>query len=499
MSTPEISPEVFKNPCDPFEAYETALEAIDSGAFHSAKDSEIARQVASNLYSRVSRSPEMKDQFFECITALKALIPVMNSKGMREIDGKTVTPTLEMRIASRANAPEIDIFSSEGSLGSLPDEIREQLLKEEELFLALTTGCTVGCGFCYIVPDKGPIQNKASFDSIVRAVYEHNQNRPTKLSWPNLYGASDPFDAKWVKGDNERDYNDLFLALKKLENVSNCELSLRTTTSVPLGEEMRVLKFGTEHADYYSRLRLSRTPANKQRLDHIEKILDFLSPPYQEKTFYINDVISHISRSGKVLLQTPVEEVTAWDIAGPDCNSGVEIGPNSLTAMYLMGATSTNPNGSLRRPIESRNVDEHGNSIVGYQFPQAYSTTTRPIQMPFTTFRPPLIEQNFVHGVDSKGDPSTLIHSETAQLESPHHHAGRLAEAIHLLRSGEERNGYRITLLTEVQYFLDDARKLVKYLEEHNDPIIDALLDMPFPTDPPKSARQFLAEIDAQS
>lgn len=511
MSTPEVvgpSNIEYRWPVEtePIDIYDDVVDRIEDGSFHSVRDREIARGIADDLLATVTKDPSRQKEFLKAAESLILLVPIMNSNGLREIAGKTVTPTLEARISSRLTSPEVDMTNFNSAWNRLPDKVQEAILNEDSLSVEMTAGCTVGCGFCVFAQEKGEISRKLSFNSIIEILsrYAEHHSNSKDFNLINLYYGSDPFDAKWpeLDGSGERDYNDLVTAISPL--FAEQRASLYTSTAVPLGEEMRVLNYAlTQQSlniltslglDNY--LRFSKTKANAARVHEIGNILAFLRP---RMAYRINNTSDYIAKRGSALQHA--KDWRPWDASGPDCRDGVTIGVNSVDALYLLGASATNPNGSHRVPVETITVDESGYAHHLYRWPREYNASTSHKE-PFTDFYPPTVENLYELVYDDKGNLVERTLHSIRMLSDPYRNLARLAAAHFQFNEARMNKGYNITYRDEVQYFLNDAKILEAFLQEvrasgKDDPIIDWLLSEPFPTDPPKSARELLAEHDS--
>lgn len=124
-----------------------------------------------------------------------------------------------------------------------------------------------------------------------------------------------------------------------------------------------------------------------------------------------------------------------------------------------------------------------------------------PAEKPFENFYPPIIENLYEIVFDQNDNPVEEIAHPPQAIANPYRTLARFADAHRRFNDAKASKGYRITYRDEIQYFLDDAKILEAFLQElrangKDDPVIDWLLSEPFPTDTPKSAREFLAEQD---
>ena len=365
---------------EPIEIYDDIVDRIEDGSFHSNRDKEIAQGIADALLATITKDPSRQNEFLEAAEALMLLVPIMNVDGLRKIADKTVTPALEARIDSRLTSAEVDTTDLNSAWNKLPDKVQEAILNEDTISFEMTNGCTVGCGFCAFTQEKGEISGKLSFDSIIDILsrYAEHHSNSKDFSYVDLYYGSDPFDAKWLGSDgtSERDYTDLVTAITPL--FSQQRVCLYTSTAVPLGEEMRVLNYALTQQSLHRRnlgldnyLRFSKTKANAERVCKIVSVLTFLRPRI---AYRVNNTGDHISRRGDMLQRAT--NLQAWDISGPDCRDGVTIGVNSVDALYLFGASTTNPNGTYRTPLETTTVDESGYTHHLYRWPRNYNVST---------------------------------------------------------------------------------------------------------------------------
>jgi hypothetical protein len=326
------------------------------GQFTSERDKHIALHISETLDCNLVEGRLEPAGHAAANASLRALIPIFSPTGKRQIDGKTLPQAAEALIASRLTCPEVDITAPSGSWGRLPEVIKQQLtLHGTDMKLELAANCTVGCNFCALA-NKGPISAKASFDSSLAVMYDFIRrqdvyNHRPQGGYDSAYWGTDPFDLKWASTGvtPERDYTDLHAAYSMLGAPRY--RYLYTSTSVPLGEELRILNFG--HKELYRQnlnhtpLRISRTHVNTSRVDHIATVLEAIRPNNRLK---INDVREHIAiRGAKWAVD---QQVSLWDITGPNCRDGAIIGVHTVDSVIMQGASPERKSGELRQSIE---------------------------------------------------------------------------------------------------------------------------------------------------
>lgn len=340
------------------ESSQAAARIVEDGQFHSERDQRIAEHCANELLGQHTRGNLTAAERDIGITALRSLIPLATDNGKRSIHGKTLPPVVESAIASRLTSTEVDLTARNGSWGSLPAAVKRHLTHYgADLKIEPASHCTVGCSFC-TVADKGPIQEKASFGSILAVVDYFAETQDVHYSQPRLdclYWGSDPFDLKWKGSRNqpERDYLDMSEAYA--QHTRHTYRALSHSTAVPLGEELRVLRFAEtlpSHADPNRTLRISVTSQNKHRVLAIAAVLAAVrTPSYVASRVHFNIVADHTAARG--IRRWPDDATpNAWDIVGPQCRDGVILGVRRADAVYMQGASQERPTGELRVPLE---------------------------------------------------------------------------------------------------------------------------------------------------
>jgi len=406
IATPQ-TPGELASAIEPVPTFEEVSLQIEAGSFHSERD----RQLARATMARLEQAAVPDALLGPALTSLQALIPRQGETEKRQIDGKTIPPAIEARIASRLKGAEVDITAEGGSWGSLPEKVKETIAAcSGGLGLEITSQCTVACSFC--VADKGPIQSKASFDSVLGVVdyfvrhqpHEDDSGQPWERS-DHLYWDTDPFDAKWAASErgygdfdgldhSDLDYDDLARAYR--ERTEGRNRHLFTSTAIPLGEEFRVLNFAIEHLqrnnhpDFRQRsqdegFRISITPANAGRANHILNIVKALSSnDDQYRRVQVSDVRKKIVPRGERMWESPPDELTTWDILGPNCIDGTIISPKTVYRVYMQGASPESPAGEVKKSVMQRSSD----GATVYHVPVAQYKPNVKFSHPSDAYRP---------------------------------------------------------------------------------------------------------------
>ncbi len=343
---------------------------VRADLFNHAKDQSIAVNIFDKLTNRLLSREISAHAYLKAVEALNDLIPRRNHKGWRVISDIQVTPIMERVIHSRAVSPEIDIAAPEGSWGRLPEVVKKSIANESCMIIEINSTCTVRCSFCALA-EKGPIEKKMQFNSVLQVVQYFAENKEltagVNITYSDcLYWGSDPFDAKWQSADgSERDYCDMANAYWGI--VSGKPRYLYSSTAVPIGEEMRILNFINElhkklqgkEINQHNKFRISKTNANKKRVESIEKIVFALYGPdiFDSETVYISDNRhENVARAGKQW-EAESMQITEWDILGPNCRDDVLIKIDALEGVIMQASSNERQMGELRFPIEEKTDD----------------------------------------------------------------------------------------------------------------------------------------------
>lgn len=358
-----------------FQADQLRLRIREETAFHSEVDRGIATSLLDRIEERFNRGRIRPDVFTRALGALDALIPRINQNGRRQIDDISISPALENIIRSRLNSREFDVMASDGAWGSIPDIVKKTILHHNRLTMEITNRCTVACPFCASA-NKGPIEEKMSFDSVIGllAYFQENQTTPFENNSFALYYGTDVFDAKWKTKDGEVDIADLALKFWGMNQFINW--GIHVSTAVPVGEELRVLRFADlfltqklkGRIDLTNSFRISTTDKNESRVNNIKIILEALHIlPAQSSTIEISD-----NRSEKPLLQGkawdhPDREIQETDILNINYVDDIVINPRRVDGVIMYAASNEKPTGDERFPIAIQD-----GSIKRYMIPHHY-------------------------------------------------------------------------------------------------------------------------------
>jgi hypothetical protein len=416
---------------------ETQQFILEKGLFHSDRDQKIALMLAEGICNAFIAGNLSSGELDETLQSLQALVPVDNGSGKRKIDDKTLPPFIETKIASRLASKEVDIAGDEGSWGRLPEVVKSLAISHEsELRVELTTNCTVGCSFCEIA-DKAPVEEKASFDSVVSVIRYFSDKqyiRPGTLRSDILYWGTDPFDAKWEATDTsleEKDYTDIANAYNEI-NKGRAR-GLFTSTSIPIGEEFRVLNFANEFLgkmwmpQSVGTLRFSATNYNASRLEHIQNIIKALHPQTY-KQVVVNKVPEHTALRGNKLGHD--RTIDLWDITGPNCRDAIIIGPRQVDGIYMQGASNERPTGEVREPVETH---PKGEDKVVYTIPRQ---CIRP-GLQGTDLVERIYPDTILDVVEISGEIVSI--SEREMTNDPHRALLRIAGALTHYKKASER------------------------------------------------------------
>ncbi len=393
------------------ESSETKHFLEHEAQFHSEMDREIALDILSKLSARCEFGRISPTEYLYALASLRALTPVDNGHGKRKINGRTISPAQERLIASRLKSKEVDITGPDSGWGRLPQEVRREICRRGSgIQLELTSNCTVGCSFCSFAA-KGPIAAKASFDSAASLIKEYTAEQSTRFDLirsDTLYWNTDPFDVKWPATSTapERDYSDIARVHRNLRYGG--KRSLFTSTAVPLGEEMRVLKFAddyierteilgqprvgrifsTPQVEGRDKFRLSMTKRNEGRVLHILRVLDALNPNGLQGII-LNRTSDHTAVRGKDKWSKHEDsgDVSAWDVLGPNCRDGIIMSVGGMRRVIMQGASPERPDGELSLPIQEAKGDETIYTIPHHaeQPPLTNNSRLRDMKYPATT------------------------------------------------------------------------------------------------------------------
>ncbi|MCX7928412.1 MAG: hypothetical protein N2558_01865 [Patescibacteria group bacterium] len=363
------------------------LKIEQQDIFHSLKDREIALYFLGQIKERFRNGLIDERGYNEALAALDTLVPVKDEKGRRRIANIIITSQMEQTIQSRIDSKEVDVTAPEGSWGKLPEEVKRQIARNCSLIIEMTTNCTVRCPFCAFA-NKGPIQEKMSFESILSVLSYFRDNQPIV---PDLYEAealywgTDPFDAKWIVEGKELDYSDL--ALEYWRMMRERQSFLYTSTAIPLGEEFRVLRFADvfirkkreSQINQFNHFRISRTNANTTRVEAIIKVLEALHGKVALEDENLLEITANrdknVALRGKAW-DKEIQRLSTWDIVGPNCRDGVVIGAKSVDGIIMEAASNEIPQGETRFPIiqEAEGVTTY--SIPRHQESPDFRTST---------------------------------------------------------------------------------------------------------------------------
>ncbi len=346
---------------------------IENGSFHSEVDRKIAAGFADALYGTYHNGLSTYQTYDTAMGSLWSLIPITEGDGKRYIAGKALSNVTEKWIASRLESPEVDLVGPEGAWGRLPSAVKEKILETTpDLCMEMTGNCTVACKFCSFA-DKGEISSKASFESIEALIQEFVGHQPSNSVVADfLYHGTDPFDAKWkTPSGGELDYLSIARSHAK---ITARRRALGTSTAVPIGEEFRVLYFANQFLTdpdftHGGSLRLSRSNANADRVDHIVNVTNGITPTKGIERFVISDVANNVALRGSAWKRKLGRKINHWDIMGPNCFDGVVLGPRDARVNIMQGASPEQPNGEIRFPLD----DDLGDGTHLYVVPVLYN------------------------------------------------------------------------------------------------------------------------------
>ena len=345
---------------------ELLLRIENSENFHSPVDQDIARDVLARLDGRLESGAIVLQEYERAVVGLEFLVPRLRVDGKRRIGDKLISPPMEKTIASRLDAEEVDLFTEDAYWGGLPDVVKKTVVEKSSLIMEMTSGCTVKCSFCSLAK-KGAIKKKISFDSVLKLLefFRDGQDVPgDTVKSDGLYWGTDPFDAKWLVDGSEYDYSDLAEAYWKL--MEGEDRFLYSSTAIPLGEELRILKFADKliekkrsgEISEFNRLRISCTNVNEQRA---LAIMGVLSALYGDYSFDTNPILSDNRHENVAMTGGDWDnpnEISNWDVLGVNCRDGVVISPDSVDALIMEAGSNERPVGESRFPILVDENDE---------------------------------------------------------------------------------------------------------------------------------------------
>lgn len=251
-------------------------------------------------------------------------------------------------------------MSENGSWGSLPEVVQNEVLKRSSMIVKMTGKCTVKCSFC-VLADKG--EDKVSFDSLRQLMTTFRDGQKPTLGVTRsdtLYWGTDPFDAHWDKtsaGDTQ-DLDYLDVAEMYWDLMKGKRRTLYSSTAMPIGEEIRVLNF----ADTLMRrknqgsinendlLRISLTDANSKRVDAVKTVLQMLhgSFEFDKKGIQISDNRDELPLlSGKEWDKSEIS-FSYEDVIGVNCKDDVVISVNGAFGMIMEASSNERPIGETR-------------------------------------------------------------------------------------------------------------------------------------------------------
>ena len=330
-------------------------EVLRNACFHSETDVRIAQGIADRINSRILNGSIDQETYEKGIQGLRLLVPKRNDQGLRVIADITLTSRTEILVASRLESEEVDVTGPDGIWGGLPEVVKEEIAGNLGMEIQITDKCTNACRFCGLAK-KGPVKQKLSIPSL-ETIFEsyHTYQRPRrdKMRWANwLHGGSDPFDAKWKNGTNgDHDYTDLTDIYWKIFGYENNLLF--TSTSVPIGEEFRILRFADSLMKRYKQqgfllynaLRISLTNQNEVRVGAIANILDALydttmpgiegyPPGYDDAGIHITENRDRFHIPMGNIWKLPTTEIEIFMIPYMNCRDTVLIGVDFNTELF---------------------------------------------------------------------------------------------------------------------------------------------------------------------
>jgi hypothetical protein len=363
--------------------------AGESACFHSEVDREIAQGILVRLTDRVDSDLINQETYRNALEALHTLIPRRNSEGQRVIADIVLTPYREKLIKSRLKAKEVSIMGPEGAWGSLPEEVKQEIVHVSGIDVEMTRECTNACSFCS-GSEKGPITEKIRFQDLEELFrYLEKYRLPdSRLALDNLYHSTDPFDAKWIINGEESDYLDV---AELYWSTLHLKSALFTSTAMPIGEEFRVMQFAlnlldkyvNDKFDYWSdgnSMRISQTDDNLGRVTAIRSILEALHyypiiP--EEETGTIHGIAITNNRSERPRIMgnrwntIDVRNIRHRDIYGINCNDTIVIGTREVSGRIMQGASNERLNGEMVIPVKDIRNSRDGEtrySVVHYQY-----------------------------------------------------------------------------------------------------------------------------------
>lgn len=374
----------------------------------SENNNKIALLIMVTLKRRFREGVINSNQYKTALLSVKELVPKQNSYGNWQIADYNITPLSQLLIRSRLKSPEVDFFRQNSPWNELPQAVQKEIVKQAQLIIEMTTNCTVGCPFCPI-SNRGKIQKKFSYSSLIQLIKFFINNQPTQQSQIRrdiLYWGTDPFDAKWFIQNNEVDYTDLASAYWEFAKDKN--RFLFTSTAVPIGEEFTILKYAADVLTKYKKytnknlLRISLNNSNKKRVDCICIILSALfENPFMDSSILIsNNRTNNFAIRGDFWKEN-ITSLSTWDITGPNCRDGIIIGPLSIDGVIMEAGSVDSPSGERRFPIKSIKNHTTQYHIPHHQqnpdyYPQPYNIIYPPIKMSVISIRQNILKINQV-------------------------------------------------------------------------------------------------------
>lgn len=318
----------------------------------------------------------------EAVAALDLLVPRRNPDGTRQIADRRINQKLEALIASRIYSREISLLGQDGAWGGLPAVVRGAIQRSGNigLFLEATNKCTVMCDFCGL-SEKGEITTKVDFWSVIEMIrgYYHDSLQlgiyESQLPVDGLFWDTDPFDARWYNPSRgeDLDYGDV---LEKHAEICGLKRAMFTSTAVPVGEELRVLRAllwflqakseGKIHR--WTEFRFSLTDTNEYRLKQILTIAEAFHRNLEQLFGVVvtSNKKDHSflagARTGKF------EKATFADVVGVNCRDGLIFSTKGPECVTMVGTSTERPSGEVRWPARSVLPDER----IRYEIPTNY-------------------------------------------------------------------------------------------------------------------------------
>lgn len=402
---------------------------------------------------------------YDVLEAVGKLVP-------REEEGRIFIGTRELNkgvlnlIFSRRSAKE-----EESPFLKLPEVVRNKIVNKSQVWMEIGDHCTVACYFCGVA-NKGTIKTKLSFDD----AYQTGLKILGASKTLHTYFATDPFDARWRKDNLDLDLSDLVsLWIKDVGENKNARVGV--VSAVPIGEELRVLRFATMYGYDNPKVafELSQTSRNTERVDAINLILKKLN---KKRPYPRNRSDEKVYRTGKDFLLA--EDIKPQEMLGPTCGDYVVVSPNSVDAIYSVATDMEYPNGIIRLPIAT---EKDGKMV--YSFPKFHGSPG----IPFNTDLLKYVESPDVILMVQKINDEWKVSTEHPLEKNPHRAFLRLLATVNALFQGEGRLPDKFTdwefyetasayeRMWTPKFLRSDLEIVEGYLEKHNDRWMKKYLD----------------------